>query len=531
MIASESTRKRAPLSEDLKSFQEFLPRVHGILMESCPRFYSSLYFERKSGVTASANLKQTQVSERATSGLVMRIYDGYTMHEMATDDLREDSLCRQAERFSKRIAQVQSGERGVYRPYSGASWEQRLKTALDDEILAQIPQSPTSSEFVHFGIRFKDDPRNRSIDSFVQNVKDRVSEVQTLAEGMGFDSHTLSFVSARRSFVIEESLFLDAHCRMSQTLFRNSIFVAALSGSNRTYVTRGGLGGEECVSLSPLDLSDLLRDLKGLEKSERLEPGKYRVIFGPVVSGVLAHEAFGHSQEGDTCARGRSKAWELFRSGDLVGNSMATILNNPAVFKNGAGDYAAWGSYFFDEEGWLAQSQVLLDQGKLLSPMTNLTSALRLGVPRTANGKRESWSSGVYTRQTNTYFSPGTLTLEQMMAELGDGFLALHPAGGMEDPKGMGIQVGLSYLQEVKDGKLTGRVFKGSVGGDIQMTGYVPDVLSRIVAKSKIEADHSGPDQAQHPFNDNGGCGKYHKEYVHAGCGGPYLLLDGVTLG
>jgi len=101
----------------------------------------------------------------------------------------------------------------------------------------------------------------------------------------------------------------------------------------------------------------------------------------------------------------------------------------------------------------------------------------------------------------------------------------------MEDPKGMGIQVGISYLEEVKAGKLTGRVFKGPAGGDIQMTGYTPDVLNSIEGKSKVEADKDSPDQARFPFNDAGGCGKYHKEFVFAGCGGPYLLLNQVILG
>ena len=163
--------------------------------------------------------------------------------------------------------------------------------------------------------------------------------------------------------------------------------------------------------------------------------------------------------------------------------------------------------------------------------MTNLTSAIRLNVPRSANGKRESWQNGVYTRQTNTYFSQGNHTLDELMAMIDDGFVATNAAGGMEDPKGMGIQVGIQYLREVKNGKFTGKIFKGPSGGDIQLTGYVPDVLNSIVAKSKIEFETQNPDQAKHPKNDCGGCGKYHKEVVFAGCGGPYMLLDNVILG
>jgi TldD protein len=365
----------------------------------------------------------------------------------------------------------------------------------------------------------------------LDHLKHLVNQCRALAPSAGLSDADLTFIAARQSSAIEESIFIDRETLMSQTLTRLALTLITMSESNRTYLRVGGLGGLETIDVKDSDIEELLRDLKGLKKAERLQPGKYRVLFSPVLTGVLAHEAFGHSQEGDTCARGRSKAWELHKSGEKVGNELATILNNPAIYETGGKPFAAWGSYFFDEEGWLAQKQVLLDRGVLNAPMTNLTSAIRLGVPRTANGKRESWANGVYTRQTNTYFSPGDKTLGELMTELGDGFLATHAAGGMEDPKGMGIQVGIAFLQEVKGGKLTGRVFKGPAGGDIQLTGYTPDVLNSIVAKSKIDFESKNPDQAKHPWNDAGGCGKYHKEIVYAGCGGPYMLLDQVILG
>ena len=410
------------------------------------------------------------------------------------------------------------------------TWSERLGTTLESEITTQIPMGVNAKTEVHFGVRFDKDPR-LSTQACFDRLKGIISRCQELGTQEGFAPKELTYLMARQSFSQEESIFIDRESNLSQTLFRVALTIIAMSGADRTVLRNGGLGGLESVAFEDSELVEMLRDLKSLKTADKLQPGKYRVLFGPVLTGVLAHEAFGHSQEGDTCARGRSKAWDLHKSGVVVGNEHATILNNPAIFENGGENYAAWGSYFFDEEGWLAQEQILLDRGVLKAPMTNLTSAIRLGIPRTANGKRESWANGVYTRQTNTYFSPGDRTLDQLMGDLGDGFLAVHPAGGMEDPKGMGIQVGISYLQEVRGGKLTGRVFKGPAGGDIQMTGYTPDVLNQIVAKSKIEYNSSAADKAKHPFNDAGGCGKYHKEFVFAGCGGPYVLLDQVILG
>jgi TldD protein len=501
---------RAALSKDLNSLREFLPSLLPIL-ESKPEWYGSVFLERKSSKVFSAHLKNTQMTDNVSQGIVLRIYNGYTLFEQATDEIDPSFLKKLAAEFSERVSKTPAPVGAALRAYKGASWSDRLKAKLETEITAQIAPHPKPSTPVHFGVLYSKSP-TQPTQTYFEHLKKIISRCQNLAASVGLDAKELSYVMARESTSEEESIFIDREVNMSQTLYRIALTAITMSGADRTFVRMGGLGGLEIADIEDSEITEMLQNLKALKGADKLQPGKYRVLFGPVLTGVLAHEAFGHSQEGDTCARGRSKAWDLHKSGELVGNQHATILNNPAIFQNGEKTYAAWGSYFFDEEGWLAQEQVLLDQGKLSAPMTNLTSAIRLGVPRTANGKRESWANGVYTRQTNTYFSPGKKTYNQLMADLKDGFLALHPAGGMEDPKGMGIQVGISYLQEVKDGKLTGRVFKGPAGGD-------------------IEFDSDKPDSSKHPFNDAGGCGKYHKEFVFAGCGGPFVLLDQVILG
>lgn len=530
MLLPPSIPRRAPFPSDLQSLRQGLPQLIALL-EAKPDWYGSVYIERKQSKTFTANLRQTQVSDQFDAGAVLRIYNGYTLFEQASDDLSIDSLKLLARQFADRVAKTPAPAGALKRPYAAPTWSDRMSVALDPEIKSQIPAGVAADTQVHFGIRFEEDPRAQDTQQILGRVKGIVERCKALAPECGVKLEELSYVLARQMFAVEESIFVDRGANLSQTLYRLALTTVTMSGSDRTFARVGGLGGLESLRFGDDDIRELLRDLAALKNAGRLSPGKYRVLMGPVLTGVLAHEAFGHSQEADTCARGRSKAWELHKSGESVGNTHATILNNPAIFQNGADSYAAWGSYFFDEEGWLAHEQVLLDQGQLKAPMTNLTSALRLNVPRTANGKRESWANGVYTRQTNTYFSAGDSTLDQLIEKMRDGFIATDPAGGMEDPKGMGIQVGISYLREVKGGKLTGKLLKGPAGGDVQLTGYVPDVLQAILGKSKIEAQKSGPDTARHPANDVGGCGKYHKELVNAGCGGTYLLLDQVTLG
>jgi len=500
-------------------------------MGRSPDWYPSIWFERKLRRAFSASLKNTDVTHSRTAGLVLRIYDGRTLHEFATESLEPGFLIESARRFSDRILNARGTAVGPIRTYMAPSWTERLRGISEREILEQIPSSPGADTPVHFGIKYQKDPRKLADSDVIGQLKETLGRMRRTAQRAGLAESELNYAAARAGLALEESMFIDREVNLSQSLFRVSVTAVAMSGSNRTVHQEGGLGGLEAIEIPDQPIQDMMSDLHALKAAARIRPGRYRVLCSPDISGVLAHEAFGHAQEGDTCARGRSKAWELHQAGTRVGNEHATILNNPALFENAGKPWAAWGSYFFDEEGWISNSQMLLDRGLLRAPMTNLTSAIRLGVPRTANGKRESWANGVYTRQTNTYFSAGDKTFQDLLQQLGDGFVATQSAGGMEDPKGMGIQVGIAWLKEVRNGEYTGRVFRGPAGGDINLTGFVPDVLNAIEAKSKIEWDTEEPDSARHPWNDTGGCGKYHKEFVHAGCGGPWMLLNGVSLG
>ena len=108
---------------------------------------------------------------------------------------------------------------------------------------------------------------------------------------------------------------------------------------------------------------------------------------------------------------------------------------------------------------------------------------------------------------TNTYFETGSSTREEMIASIEYGFLLENPSSGMEDPKNWGIQCMVNIAREIKDGKLTGRIFS-----PIVLTGYVPDLL-KSVSMMGDSAELSG----------SGYCGKGYKEWVKVSDGGPYM--------
>jgi TldD protein len=79
----------------------------------------------------------------------------------------------------------------------------------------------------------------------------------------------------------------------------------------------------------------------------------------------------------------------------------------------------------------------------------------------------------------------------------------------MEDPKGWGIQVTCHYGYEIKDGRLTDKMY-----APVGLTGYVPEVLGSISGVGDT-LELSG-----------GMCGKGTKEMVPVSDGGPHLLLE-----
>lgn len=524
---------RAKLSQEVESMKPVVEQVHSELKSgSKPEWYVSVVYERRQSTTAQANTMKVALDEDLNEGIVMRVYDGLTMFEEACDDLDLSSLKQKAKALTER-AKANGIQSEAPRFYQSPSWAERLKVDLDSEITSQIPSGANADSWVHFGTRWekgywtKDSEMLDAAKGFFKTLKEKDESLPEDNAGKGAQMHTGVISAAMIQF-----LFMDDAVKMSQTLTRDRAVALAVKNGQRGIVIKGGLGGLETTELFDHDYDEVFENLQMVLDSEPLKPGRYKVLMHPAISGVFAHEAFGHTQEGDTWARGRSKAKMLYEKKIPVGNKNSNIINNPAAFKNGNDSFASWGSYFFDEEGWLASKNYLVKDGILQAPMTNLTSSLRLGVPRTANGKRESWTNGMYTRQTNTYFEEGDLSFNELISKVDYGFLATFPYGGMEDPKGMGIQVGIQFLQEIKDGKLTGKTFKGPAGGSIQMTGYVPDYLNSIVGKTKIDAfEKYGDDNPEHPWNEAGGCGKYHKESVVAGCGGPYMLVENVLLG
>jgi TldD protein len=370
----------------------------------------------------------------------------------------------------------------------------RLDSLLADPMLIAFPQiadEPAAAEFLG---EIEEDP-------FTADPEDVLSRLAVLREKLT-DGKVVVMAQSRYECVDVSRLFLSPNRSLMQSFLWSQayLFGVARRGqmSKMSYRPASGRKGLEILRGLETSVPELAKELADLLEAVPMEPGEYEVILDPDMAGTLAHEAFGHGVETDMFFKKRARAVEYL--GKRVGSDLVTMYD-------GAAGVDQTGSYLFDDEGTLATKTCVIENGILKGGISDTLSALALGIPRTGNGRREAYSHKAYARMTNTYFAPGTSTLEEMIASVKHGWQLSQLNSGMEDPRNWGIQLICMVGREIKDGKFTGRV-----ASPVVCSGYVPDVLSAV---SMVSSDFE--------LGGSGACGKGHKEYAKVSSGGPYV--------
>ncbi len=420
---------------------------------------------------------------------------------------------------STAIREFDDGERGfVVRVYKNGGYSEYSFTDISDiEALAEKIRTELDRQselFEQLDIRKLETPllyEERITREFAGEIADELYDLDNekiLAKMKKLSDKGASYegvVESRVSYqaALNRKMFLSENKDLIQAWgasFVNCAILAYKDGDTQ-YNGTGETGwcGTEIIDRQMDKMDKVYADLMSMFGAPNIEPGEYEVICTPEATGLIAHEAFGHGVEMDMFVKDRAIAKQH------MNEMLASAITD--MYDGAQGDTRQTASYFFDDEGTISGSTQILDKGYLVSGINDALSAARLNVTPTGNGRRESFERKVYTRMTNTYFGEGTSTVDEMIRSMKYGFLIDGGQSGMEDPKHWGIQCVLARAKEIKDGKLTGKVFTPVI-----LTGYVPDLLKNITM--------IGTDAV---LNGNGHCGKGYKEWVIVSDGGPYI--------
>jgi TldD protein len=233
--------------------------------------------------------------------------------------------------------------------------------------------------------------------------------------------------------------------------------------------------------------------------------GEMPVVMGAGGSGILLHEAIGHTFEADFNRKGTSIFSD--KMGKKVAESFINIIDDGTLENNR-------GSINIDDEGNDVEKTYLVKDGVLNSYIHDRISANYYGVNPTGNGRRESFRNIPLPRMRATYMEAGTSTKEDIIANVDYGVFVDNFSNGQ-------VQIGAGdFTFFVKSGYL---IEKGKITlpiKDINIIGNGPQALADI---SMAANDY---------LIDNGTwtCGK-DGQSVPVTCGLPTVLVKKLTVG
>jgi TldD protein len=266
------------------------------------------------------------------------------------------------------------------------------------------------------------------------------------------------------------------------------------------YKSWGDFGYFDSVFADPKDLQEKIDCLyeRIMHKREAIyaEGGLKQVILDPDLAGILAHEAVGHTVEGDLVRFGSVAASYMNKP---VASELITLVDYANTYE---GKLLAT-PVFIDDEGTKAEDVVLIEQGILKDYMHNKETAAHFGARPKGNARANEFMDEPLVRMRNTAILPGKSTLEEMIASVEDGYYFMSPTNGQADLTGE-FMFGVALGYEIKKGKL-GRAIK-----ETTISGIAFDVLKSVDMVSD-----------EMVWINSGMCGK--KQMIPVSIGGPAI--------
>lgn len=319
---------------------------------------------------------------------------------------------------------------------------------------------------------------------------------------------SVTFADSSRAFQVGNSDGLWAADRTF--LSRLSVSTLALQGDLRQ---SGFAAGGGCVEDSYFEQGktpetvarEAAETAVTLLSAREPEGGSYPVVVSPGWGGVMVHECFGHSMEGDTIRKNTSI--RAVQKGQQVAARGVTIVDSGLI------PYSR-GSFRVDDEGTPAQRTVLVEDGILVGYMWDLLNARVTGNRATGNGRRSSFRDYPLCRMTNTYIEPGAQTPADLIGSVERGLYCKSLGGGSVNPADGNFSFSVTEAVMIENGQLTYPVRNAT------LTGNGNDAMLKIDGVANdLKIDGT-----------TGSCGK-DGQWKPVGVGQPTVKFSAITVG
>ncbi len=320
------------------------------------------------------------------------------------------------------------GLRGTYKGKMGMSSTQAMDEAAIQQLIEGVKESAELSESAEQDEIFSGEatyPTLENSESDLDNVttEDKLAAVMKLSEA-----------TANQDQRVDQVMYAAVSTTKQTTLLRNS-FGLNLSSTDQAWVaftsaiatrengTKANAAALDCgrqfstFSAEKIAKEAVDRTLKKLDAAP-VPAGTYRVIFFneamcdmlTTFCGMFSAE---NAQQGLSMLAGKE--------GETVASTAVTLMDDP-LLKDG------FASSPFDAEGSASRTKAVIENGVLKTLLHNRKTARKQGVETTGNAAR-SYASGMTVAPTNMFFKPGEKSLDELMANMGDGIVITDVSG------------------------------------------------------------------------------------------------------
>ena len=450
--------------------QDLMQKIVDILNQT---YYGDVRYESSQSTGIGKNKSEESISTGSSNGLCIRVISDNKWYYLGFDTIDEEKILGEVEKLVRRIENKKS------KIWLQDPWN------LDKEIST------------------KKDPNELSFEERMQTIREIFSQI---IENKKIANANVGMGNARG-----ETIFMNTEgSKLRQVLPYFKFVMSATSKQNKKfendYFVLAKQGGYELFREINIEekINEIVNNAIAMLDAKQIKGGKYDIIVDPEISGVIAHESFGHGLEADQVMRDRSYLTAL--KGKKVISDLVSIHDNGTL----PGER---GTFFFDDDGIKTKDNTLVDKGVLKQFMHDRQSCVLMNSNPTGNARAQDFSKKVLVRMTNTYISPGDWKLKELIEETKSGYYLIKSLTGMEDPLGGNMQMITARAMKIKNGELTG-LFEG-----VGITGKVLEFLSRV-------------DAVTDDFKITGsGCGKGKEDYVAVTTGGPYMRVKKAMIG
>jgi TldD protein len=452
----------------------------GVAMKKGAEF-SDVRIEKSTGTNIVIMDGRTKtMSAQKEAGCGLRAFSGGAWGFAATNDLTKGSI-RQTAESAVKMAKAAS-TRVKVKFFLRSSKAVRTKEVYKAR---EKPSEVTVEEKVRFAV---------SLDKSMRSLDQRISSSNVRYDDLEVDRIV---VNSFGSHVSTLERFTVAAC---------SAWAKSEGIVQRGHASIGNVGGyelmrtQEAIALGRTAGSQAIR----LLDSKPAPAGKFTVILDNRMTGMVAHEAFGHACEADSIISS-SSVLEGF-VGKRVAHESISLYDDPTV-------KSTFGYFSTDWEGVKARKHSLIEDGVLKGFMHNIETSSRMDEAPNGSARSQAFNSPPIIRMSNTYIGPGDRHKDELIEDTKKGLLIQGSQYGYVEPaKGQFM----FKCDEAYD------IVRGEVGQryrDASLSGVILEVLHNVQG---VADDFM--------LGDPGYCGKG-GQAARVTDGGPHISVANMVVG